>query len=271
MSGLLGLQQGFLEMQEDLSREKRLWEEKKQGYLEEGDMLRAEAEKLHAAVLEQQSQREEMERLENEIALRQAQNVALGQALTKARLKWKDQEWAAYNEVVDKTAKAQQVRNGLQMSLVTNHWLPNSTKITDTKLWEQIVLLTAQVDRVEGNLTALRTAASKEHNGLLDEIKILQKGLHAGEDQLEQQDQLHTEEKRLAEQSQKIVKERDEIKATKADCTHDLERLDADIAAANKAFAGASASARACQNIEGENQKLQDALNQCKAQRGAGS
>lgn len=109
----------------------------------------------------------------------------------------------------------------------------------------------------------------EEHSGLITQVETLQKNIHSLQDEVVQRAQVQLEIerhwKRLSAQAEEVVKQKENLQATRQVCETELNDLDKKIQAAQADFKAANVEMRECQALDAQVQTLQGQVNECRA------
>lgn len=271
VAGVLSVQSGLDEMKEDLAGEYALWQQKQLAFARDKERLTGEVKRLQAAIAIHNSFREEKLRLQGELALHEAESTATNMANDQVRLRWKMQKQQSELEIqrLEVELNASQTLHSLQVAALLNR--TNQHRDDNQDLQQRILRLSVKVRKIENVMSNQSVASKREQSELLAKVQALQEEIHGLQKEMVFQAQLRAEQQGLEEQTNEVIAQREEIKAAWNGCAEELKKLDSLIGSNKGALVSASRQLVACQGLDAENQRLQDRVNQCRAEHRSGN
>lgn len=267
VQGVLNVEGSLTDMKKDLDEEYSRWQVKKKALLGDESKLNAETARLKSMLLQQKDEREQVKRIQGEIAAEQAINVK----------KAGDNKEAEQKRALDRKGMEEDIE-ALQCATKTIQQAKQAAVDAANKksalLKEQNRGLQEQVFNLNKDLTILTNSALKQNisneaavSGYLAEVQALQKQIHGLENELVGQAQLEEmvqrTRERLVRQSAETVKQREKLTQAQAQCMETKKRAIKQIEEAKHNLNVANNEMVQCQNLDAQNQQLQATLNDC--------
>eukprot|EP00747_Dinoflagellata_sp_TGD_P163300 gnl/TRDRNA2_/TRDRNA2_181830_c0_seq1.p1 gnl/TRDRNA2_/TRDRNA2_181830_c0~~gnl/TRDRNA2_/TRDRNA2_181830_c0_seq1.p1 ORF type:complete len:326 (+),score=96.98 gnl/TRDRNA2_/TRDRNA2_181830_c0_seq1:82-1059(+) len=274
VSSMLSIQGNMEEMKRDLNGEYALWMKKKRNLADEHDRLASDIAHMQAALDEQHGMREEKLRLQGVLEFQKQKT-----AQTMEETNQKRKVWAQALSDVNKdiTMLEKQIEEGHSSKL--GHVSDVSKRTSELRdqnrfLQDQIFHLNEQNVHLETTTSQKKVEIGQIHSGLLAQIDSIQKQIHSFQDEVIAQAQLRTEvlgyRHRVSAQMKQTEDQRSRLTTLQSSCTASLKEIEDKILTAQAKLKNANEELVGCQELDGENQKIQRALNQCKAVTKAG-
>lgn len=268
VANVLGVQQNLDEMKEDLSGEYSRWINKKTALVADNTRVKDEIKRLQAELLRQKAQQEEKLRLENVLAIKTSEGQKIAFAAAEARKKWAIVKQGMENDV--KYYEIQQVNVSDQrlalVAVAANR--TNDIRDENVVMQQKIFHLNRQCLYIEEIISKDLLNSTKHRDGLVQQVDTIQKEVHGLQAEMLQQAKLEAEiltfRKRLAAQAEEVKEQRHKLTEFRTECEQDLRNLDGQIATSTQDMAKVTSQLMACQALDGENQRLEVMLNQCK-------
>lgn len=265
----LAVQSSLDDMRQDLSAEYDRWQQKQKAIMDERGRILAEKSALEAQLLKQKSLSEEKVRLEGELNMQRAQT-----AKATAEIQAADERWVAQNVSLKKDVSLLEKQLEVAGILKLRHENTNSQKVSEVQarndaMQSDIFHLNQQVFNLKDMLAHQNILTKEEHSGLITQVETLQKNIHSLQDEVVQRAQVQLEIerhwKRLSAQAEEVVKQKENLQATRQVCETELNDLDKKIQAAQADFKAANVEMRECQALDAQVQTLQGQVNECRA------
>jgi len=262
---VLGIQGNLDVLRQDLSGEYDRWEQKRSFFASERQSLLAQADRMQAVLREHVTMREERPRLEGELRLLEAEGQksrALGE---ERRRTWSLELRALQQEAPHFQALLQKGRERSRGHLVL---VLNGTahlREEKGKAQQRVADLKRQAAELEANATKQRDSSAQMRAYLSAQIQLTQERAKNLSKDVASQALQRAEANRTAAAAGRLAKQREALRATKAGCADELQRLDNGILAAKRAARLSSAEVTSCQAVDAKNQELQGLLSRCRA------
>lgn len=217
---------------------------------------------------EQKSLSEEKLRLTGEVALHKAEAARAAAARTAAAARWTPQNQSLRSDIdllEDQVASSGVVRLK-HAEDATGH--TSEIQARNGALQAEIFKLNQQVFKLKDSLSNITIVSNRGHSVLLSEVAVVQKEIHALQDDVvaRAQTQLEIERhwKRLTAQANEVVEQKEHLHEAQIACENELARFDADITVAQTSLKASDARIRECQSTDAETQRIQGELNECR-------
>jgi len=267
VEGVLGVEGSLTDMKKDLDEEYKRWKAKKKVLLGDRDGLNSEISRLKAALLQQKQMKEDKDRIAGEIAAKKAENEKVAAANKEAEAKRKLDRKGMEEDIDALKCATKTIQQAKQAKVDAANQKTAIIKEANRVLQEQVFKLNKDVN-------TLATASAKQDisnkgkvSALLAKVEAVQKQIHGLETELVAQAQLEEgvqrARERLAIQSAETVRQREKLTQAQAQCMGNKQKMVADIEGSKSRLNDANAQMMQCQNLDGENQKLQTKLNEC--------
>jgi hypothetical protein len=263
----LGIEGSLDDMNKNLDEEYKRWILKKKVLMGERDQLKSEIARAKGILLEQKAMREEKERLEGRTKIQKGQNKKREDSIKADAMKWKFEKstWEDEIKVVQcNTANIERVK---QERVEAANKKTSILKDANRLLQRNVFDLNKEVNKLTVNFSEMKIQNNQTVSQELGKIEVVQKKIHALEEDLLAQAQLEEAvqraRERVAAQASETVKQRAKITEAQGKCLTTKKTLETDIEASKHTFNNMNDQMMQCQELDGENQRLQAALNQC--------
>jgi len=267
VEGVLGVEGSLTDMKKDLDKEFDRWQVKKKVLLTEREKLNSAKSRAKNVLLQQYEMTEEKKRVAGDVAARQAENAKLTQDNKDAEAKRALDKKGLEKDIEDLKCQTKVIQQAKQDRVDAANKKTSVLKDQNRVLQEQVFALNKQVSKLTVDSTDQNIKNKQDKSGLLSEVEALQNNIHGLEKQLVAQAQLsetvQRARERLSMQSTETVKQGEKLTSAQAKCMDNKKRMTIDIETAKKQLNDANGQMISCQNMDGENQQLQTALNQC--------
>jgi hypothetical protein len=267
VENVLGVEGSLDDMNKNLDEEYKRWILKKKVLVSDRDKLKSEIKHAKAALLEQKAMREEKERLEGRTKIEKGQNAKRVDGIKAAALKWKFEKstWEDEIKLIQcQTANTERIK---QERVEAANKKTAIIKDANRVLQRNVFNLNKELNKLMVNFTEMKIQNNHTVSQELAEIEVVQKKIHALEEDLMAQAQLEEAvqraRERVAAQAQEIVKQRAKITEAQGKCLTTKNNLNNDIEASKRTFNNMNDQMQQCQEVDAENQRLQAELNQC--------
>eukprot|EP00928_Gymnodinium_smaydae_P055766 TRINITY_DN39247_c0_g1_i1.p1 TRINITY_DN39247_c0_g1~~TRINITY_DN39247_c0_g1_i1.p1 ORF type:complete len:336 (-),score=111.12 TRINITY_DN39247_c0_g1_i1:39-1046(-) len=273
-ASVLGVQNRLDDLRKDLSGEYGSWQKRKRELAEERSLLQQELATANARLFERSSVVEEVKRLNLELERLRAAGAQARATSTAAKDRWRVEKLAMTAQLGRLETQVTQTQAEKLRRVAKASEAVSQVRSRNRKLQSEIFKLNQQAVRF-GEVYANQTVFYKrKHSGMLSEVSQLQKDIHALQAEVVNKAQVQLDiqrtMRRLANQAQEVVTQKQQLVQARATCDQSLEKLDHEIMAAQREFRSASAEMVVCQRMDAEGQALQVQLNECKMTHGAG-
>jgi chromosome segregation ATPase len=267
VEGVLGVEGSLTDMKKDLDKEYDRWMKKKKVLLAERDKLKSQKARANGVLLEQKQMQEEKKRVAGDVAAQQADNKKQEAANKEKAAKIELDKKGMDEDIEALKCHTKTIQQAKQDRV-------DAANQKTSVLKDQNRVLQDAVFRLNKEVTNLGVEATKEDiqhkdtkSGLLAKVEALQNQIHGLEKQLVAQAQLEETvdraRERLAAQTAQTVQQREKLTAAQSKCMANRNQMTSDIEAAKRNLNDANVQMMQCQNLDGENQKLQAELNAC--------
>lgn len=267
VEGVLGVEGSLTDMKKDLDKEYDRWMVKKKALLADKGKLKAETQRLKLSLMKQKEMREEKKRVEGDTAAQKAQNVKQVAENKENEEKRKLSRKGMEEDIDSLKCATAAIQQAKQDQVDAANKITSVLKEQNRALQEDVFRLNKDVVK-QGETTSDHKIKNKDaQSALLAQVEALQKQIHGLETELIAQAQLEETvqraRERLAAQSSETVRQREKLTEAQAQCMANKKKMTSDIEGAKRALNDANAQMMQCQNLDGDNQKLQTKLNQC--------
>jgi len=267
VEGVLGVEGSLTDMKKDLDLEFNRWSVKKQALLAEQQQMSTEAARLRETLRQQKALEQERRRTAGDLAAKQAQNKN-----HEATNKEKEAKRANDKKVLDEGIEALMCQTKTIQQAKQDRVDAANKKTAVLK--EQNRVLQERVFQLNKDVTKLTATASSQSiqnkdasSTLLAKVEAVQKQINGLEKELLAQAQLEEtvqrSRERLNVQTAETVKQRQKLVQAQDICMRNKKKMTSDIEAAKRSLTDANAQMMQCQNLDGDNQRLQAELNSC--------
>lgn len=267
VEGVLGVEGSLTDMKKDLDKEFDRWQAKKKVLLAEREKLTSAKSRAKDTLLKQKEMQEEKKRVEGDVAVRKADNAKQAQTNKDNEAKRALDKKGMEKDIEDLKCQTKVIQQAKQDTVDAANKKTSVLKDQNRVLQEAVFKLNKQVTKLTVASTEQKITNKNEQSSLLSEVEALQNQIHGLEKQLVAQAQLEETvqraRERLSTQSSETVKQGEKLTAAQAKCGDNKKRMTGDVEAAKKGLNSANAEMMQCQNLDGDNQKLQAQLNRC--------
>jgi len=267
VENVLGIEGSLDDMHKDLDEEYTRWMLKKKVLIGEQNQMKSEMARAKGALLQQKQMREEKNRLEGRTKIEKGQNKKREVSIKDLAMKWKFEKatWEDEIKVVQcQTANIERIK---QERVEAANKKTSILKDENRVLQQNVFQLNKELNKFYVDFTEMKIHNNATVNQELAKIEVVQKKIHALEEDLVAQAQLEEAvqraRERVAAQTSETVKQRTKITEAQSKCMTTKKVLDNDIEASKHTFNSMNDQMVQCQELDAENQKLQAELNQC--------
>jgi len=267
VENVLGIEGSLEDMHKDLDEEYKRWMLKKKVLMGERDQMKSEIARAKGVLLQQKLMREEIERVEGRRKIEKGQNNKREASLKDRALKWKFEKNTWEDEIKAVQCQTANIERVKQERVEAANKKTSILKDENRKLQQNIFQLNKELNKLNVDFTEMKIRNNETVSQELGKIEVVQKKIHALEEALVAQAQLEEAvqraRERVAAQTAETVKQREKITEAQSKCMTTKKALVNDIEASKHTFNSMNDQMVQCQEIDGENQKLQAELNQC--------
>lgn len=262
---ILGVQGRLDNMYEDLSHEQVRWQMRQKELLRERDHINKEMGLLEQQAVKNKVLHARKDRAAGDVATQVQQRNTFATQEEELRRQWSREQEELRDQISNLTAQiaSRQKFRVQRLQAIANE--TNAKQEQHRKLQTEIAKLNTNVSDFQASEVKRQTKVSKDHQGLLKEVGLLQDEIKAMQRVLLGQAQITAEQRRLAAQAAEVVQQREAYERSRGSCTKQLSALDASVAAAKHSLEASNAGIIECQGLDEANQKLQGQLSECRA------
>jgi len=267
VEGVLSVEGSLTDMKKDLDTEYDRWMVKKKALLADRDKLNSEKARMNAALMQQKQMREERDRVAGDVAERKVENEKLAAANKEEGAKHKFAKKGMEADIDALKCQTKTIQQAKQDTVDAANKKTSVLKDQNRILQDAVFKLNKEVAKLTVESTNKKIKNKESVSDLLSKVEALQKQIHGLEKELVAQAQLEETvqraRERLVTQSSETVRQREKLTGAQSKCMDTKKRMVIDIEAAKRSLNDANAHMMQCQNLDGENQKLQTKLNEC--------
>lgn len=271
VEGVLGVEGSLSDMKKDLDLEYKRWMGKKKVLLKDREGLNSEVARLKGALLQQQEMEKERSRVEGDVAAKKAENDKHDADNKEKEARRKNDEKVMDEEIEALKCQTKTIQQAKQDKVDAANKKTAVLKEQNRVLQERVFQLNKDVSKLTSAAFKQSTENKNDSSGLLAKVEALQNQIRGLEKELLAQAQIEEtvqrSRERLNTQSGETVKQRQKLIQAQEKCSANQKKAVSDIEATKRSLNSANAMMMQCQNLDGENQQLQAALNQCIARK----
>jgi len=271
VEGVLGVEGSLSDMKKDLDLEYKRWMGKKKVLLKDREGLNSEVARLKGALLQQQEMEKERSRVEGDVAAKKAENDKHDADNKEKEARRKNDKKVMDEEIEALKCQTKTIQQAKQDKVDAANKKTAVLKEQNRVLQERVFQLNKDVSKLTSAASKQSTKNKNDSSGLLAKVEALQNQIHGLEKDLLAQAQIEEavqrSRERLNTQSGETVKQRQKLIQAQEKCSANQKKAVSDIEATKRSLNSANAMMMQCQNLDGENQQLQAALNQCIARK----
>lgn len=211
VENVLGVEGSLDDMNKNLDEEYKRWILKKKVLMSDRDKLKSEIQRAKAALLEQKAMREEKERLEGRTKIEKGQNAKRVDAIEAAAMKWKFEKstWEDQIKLIQcQTANTERIK---QERVQAANKKTSVLKDANRVLQQNVFNLNKELNKLVVNFTQMKIENNQTVSQELGKIEVVQKKIHALEEDLMAQAQLEEAVQRARERVAAQAQERDHV------------------------------------------------------------
>lgn len=267
VEGVLDVEGSLTDMKKDLDMEYQRWKGKKKVLLSEREKLSSEVSRLKGVLLQQEETRQEVQRIKGNVAAQQAENVKAAAANKEAEAR-RALDRKGMNEDIDALKCATKaIQQAKQVKIDEANKKTKALKEQNRILQQQVFKANQDFNTLVTTSLKLNVTNKATTSGFLGQVEALQNQIHGLEKDLVAQAQLEEmverARERLSTQSSETVRQREKLTAAQSKCMDNRHRVIDEIEAAKRSLNNANTEMMQCQNLDGENQRMQAELNEC--------
>jgi hypothetical protein len=271
VENVLGIEGSLDDMHKDLDEEYKRWLIKKKVLLAEQEKLKSETSRLKGDLLLQKKMRADKERIEGRVRIQKEDNKNQAEANKEARMKWALEKKGLETEIKALQCQTKSVQKIKQVRVDTSNQESFRLKDKNRAYQQQVFQLNKELANLTAAAVTQKINDKKIASDLLSKVEGLQKQIHGLETELlaqaQMEEMVQRARERLLAQTDETVKQRNKIKEGQEKCLNTKHQMENDVEAAKKLLNQANTEMAQCQNLDGENQKIQAALNECVLQK----
>jgi len=271
VEGVLGVEGSLTDMKKDLDLEYKRWMGKKKALLKGREGLNSEVARLKGALLQQQEMEKERSRVEGDVAAKKADNDKHDADNKEKEARRENDKKVMDEEIEALKCQTKTIQQAKQDKVDAANKKTAVLKEQNRVLQERVFQLNKDVSKLTSAASKQSTENKNDSSQLLAKVEALQNQIHGLEKDLLAQAQIEEavqrSRERLNTQSGETVKQRQKLIQAQEKCSANQKKAVSDIEATKRSLNSANAMMMQCQNLDGENQQLQAALNQCIARK----
>jgi len=267
VEGVLGVEGSLTDMKKDLDTEYSRWTVKKKALLVEQQQMTSEAARLKGTLREQKSMEQERSRIAGDLAANKAQNKKQEADIKETKAKRALDKKVLEEEIEALKCQTKTIQQAKQDRV-------DAANKKTAVLKEQNRILQERVFELNKDVTKLTEAAASQsiknkdtESTLLAKVDAVQKQINGLEKELlaqaQREETVQRARERLNVQSAQTVVQRQKLIQAQDTCMSNKKKMISDIEAAKRSLNGANAQMMQCQNLDGDNQRMQAELNSC--------
>lgn len=266
---VLAVQGSLDEMRKDLATEYSKWSEKKKALVAESERLKSGIARLQAEKTEQGTLREKKLRLDGEVATKKEMNRQANEAQKKASEAIAKERGQLQAHITALEGMVAEVESSKGRSKAFFENATNHARQHNRELQGKVLALNQQLLDVQAQQNSHRVEAEKNRTNLLTQIDAAQAQLDLAQSEALERAKLEQElenyKKRVAAQIEQLNIQKKAMESLKAGCVAAVKGMENEIGVAKHSISQSNLAMRDCQDIDADNQRLQDTLNQCTA------
>lgn len=267
VEGVLNVEGSLTDMKKDLDHEYTRWKAKKKVLLSEREKMNSEKKRLQETLLQQNQLRDDLERTLGDVEAKKEANKKAAQLEAEAQARRANDRKGMEEDIDALKCATKTIQQAKQKRLDAANRKTSILKDANRQLQEQVFHLNKEVNTLQVVSVKQNNTNKEAESALLARIEALQKQIHGLEKELVAQAQLEEGVQRVREQlntqNGEVVAQREKLTKAQSQCMMNKHHIVGDIEAFKRQLNDANTELMQCQNMDGQNQKLQADLNTC--------